>query len=267
MPLTACQDRRADALPRERDGRAGDRPPALAHRAHPADHLAGAQRGLGPSRRVRQCREHRPRQGRTGRGPRHPAGGRCSTPTTSGSRRWPNAPAAGWPGSPVPTTPRPADLVVRALDVRPDDLQRHGFRLVVERPGRPVEEHPVTLRLIGSHQVSNAIAAAAAAVAAGMAPHAVARRCRVPVTRSKWRMQLDERADGAAVINDAYNANPESVTAALGTLADLGRSRRAADPRPGRSRCWATCSNSATMRPRPARTDRPAGGRTRGSTR
>ena len=126
--------------------------------------------------------------------------------------------------------PTAGELVVRARDVRPDDLQRHSFTLVVERPGLPVAEHPVTLRLIGSHQVSNAIAAAAAAVAAGMEPERVAAALSAAGPRSKWRMQLDERADGAAVLNDAYNANPESMSAALTTLAELGRSRRAADP-------------------------------------
>ena len=126
--------------------------------------------------------------------------------------------------------PLPGELVMRALDVVPDDLQRHSFRLVVERTGVPREEHPVRLRLIGVHQVHNAIAAAAAAVAAGMDPRAVAEALSAAGPRSKWRMQLDERADGAAVLNDAYNANPESMAAALATLAELGRSRRAVDP-------------------------------------
>lgn len=121
-------------------------------------------------------------------------------------------------------------LVVRARDVRPDDLQRFSFTLVVERPGVPVAAHPVTLRLIGSHHVSNAVAAAAAAVAAGMEPERVAAALSAAGPRSKWRMQLDERADGAAVLNDAYNANPESMAAALATLADLGRGRRSVDP-------------------------------------
>ena len=39
---------------------------------------------------------------------------------------------------------------------------------------------------------------------------------------SKWRMELHERADGLIVVNDAYNANPESMTAALRTLAGIG---------------------------------------------
>jgi len=39
---------------------------------------------------------------------------------------------------------------------------------------------------------------------------------------SRWRMQVSERADGLVVINDAYNANPESMRAALAALAAIG---------------------------------------------
>ncbi|HEY0903059.1 MAG TPA: cyanophycin synthetase, partial [Marmoricola sp.] len=43
------------------------------------------------------------------------------------------------------------------------------------------------------------------------------------VALSPWRMELRERADGLVVVNDAYNANPDSVRAALETLAGIGR--------------------------------------------
>jgi UDP-N-acetylmuramoyl-tripeptide--D-alanyl-D-alanine ligase len=42
----------------------------------------------------------------------------------------------------------------------------------------------------------------------------------------RWRMQLTNRSDGVSVINDAYNASPESMKAALQTLAQLGKSGR-----------------------------------------
>jgi len=45
--------------------------------------------------------------------------------------------------------------------------------------------------------------------------------------RSKWRMEVTERPDGVTVINDAYNANPEAMAAALETLSAVARGRRA----------------------------------------
>ena len=49
---------------------------------------------------------------------------------------------------------------------------------------------------------------------------------RAQAAASRWRMERTERPDGVTVINDAYNANPESMRAALRTLAELGRGRR-----------------------------------------
>lgn len=121
-----------------------------------------------------------------------------------------------------------AELVVRARDIVADDLQRHGFTLVVERDGA-VEQHPVQLQVLGVHQVANALAAAAAAIAAGVRPALVAQALTAAAHRSQWRMQLDQRADGAAILNDSYNANPDSMTAALHALAELVRSRRGVD--------------------------------------
>jgi UDP-N-acetylmuramoyl-tripeptide--D-alanyl-D-alanine ligase len=43
--------------------------------------------------------------------------------------------------------------------------------------------------------------------------------------RSRWRMELNQRRDGVIVLNDAYNANPDSMRAAIGTLAELSRQR------------------------------------------
>ena len=84
-------------------------------------------------------------------------------------------------------------------------------------------EHEIASQLIGTHHVSNLLAAAAVAYTVGVPPRAIARGLRTQGARSRWRMQRTERPDGVSVINDAYNANPQSVRAALQTLAHLGR--------------------------------------------
>lgn len=84
----------------------------------------------------------------------------------------------------------------------------------------------VSSKLIGSHHVGNLLAAAAASHAAGVAGRDIAASLSTQTAASRWRMERTERADGVTIINDAYNANPESMRAALRTLADLGRGRR-----------------------------------------
>ena len=79
----------------------------------------------------------------------------------------------------------------------------------------------------GEHQAANAVAAAAAALASGITLTRVVQGLR-RVTLSAWRMQLDQAPSGALVLNDAYNANPVSLEAALRSLAQLPVSRRTA---------------------------------------
>jgi UDP-N-acetylmuramoyl-tripeptide--D-alanyl-D-alanine ligase len=95
--------------------------------------------------------------------------------------------------------------------------------------------HRVASRLIGDHHVSNLLAAAAAAFTAGVAPERIAASLNAQGAASRWRMERTERPDGVTVINDAYNANPQSMRAALQTLAQLGRGTGGAAPR----RTWA----------------------------
>ncbi|MDF2977422.1 MAG: UDP-N-acetylmuramoylalanyl-D-glutamyl-2,6-diaminopimelate/D-alanyl-D-alanyl ligase [Actinomycetospora sp.] len=106
---------------------------------------------------------------------------------------------------------------VRADDVVLDGAGRATFRLVT-----PVGEAPVTLGLHGAHHVDNALAAAAVALEAGLDVATVAARLGSATPRSRWRMELTERPDGVRVLNDAYNANPESMRAALATLGAMG---------------------------------------------
>jgi len=74
--------------------------------------------------------------------------------------------------------------------------------------------------------VSNALAAAAVARETGMPLHEFAQALSEAVQVSRWRMEVTHRADGVTVINDAYNANPESMRAALDALGRLSRGRR-----------------------------------------
>jgi UDP-N-acetylmuramoyl-tripeptide--D-alanyl-D-alanine ligase len=115
------------------------------------------------------------------------------------------------------TTP---DAQVRAVDASLDAIGRARFTLVA--PGGTA---PVRLRLVGSHHVSNALAAAAAALECGVPLADVANRLSTAAATSRWRMELTERADGVLVVNDAYNANPESMRAALETLASIAAER------------------------------------------
>lgn len=107
-------------------------------------------------------------------------------------------------------------------EVRADDVTAtvHGtaFTLVTDGIRRPVQ-----LQILGEHHVMNALAALAVARELGVdLDRAVAALGEVP-RAERWRMEVFTRTDGAIVINDAYNASPDSTAAALKTLAQLGR--------------------------------------------
>ncbi len=119
------------------------------------------------------------------------------------------------------STIQPLDDGVWASGLVGNTFGRYSFAL---RYGQ--SETDVQLQLTGRHQVANAVAAAAAAVALGVELHAVAAALTAAGPRSRWRMELHDRSDGVTVINDSYNANPDSMRAALTTLAELGRAGR-----------------------------------------
>jgi UDP-N-acetylmuramoyl-tripeptide--D-alanyl-D-alanine ligase len=102
-------------------------------------------------------------------------------------------------------------------DLELDELGRPTFDLGLAGDWR-------RLRLLeaGAHQVPNAAAAAAMALAAGISWDDVAAGLARARSLSPWRMALHERADGLVVVNDAYNANPASMEAALDALAAIG---------------------------------------------
>lgn len=103
----------------------------------------------------------------------------------------------------------------RATNVALDRMARASFTL--QHPhGDPVE---VELQVFGPHQVSNALAAAAVAMEAGLKPEQVSTALSQHRALSAHRMDVRERRDGVTIINDAYNANPESMRAGLEALA------------------------------------------------
>ena len=83
----------------------------------------------------------------------------------------------------------------------------------------------------GDHQVSNALSAAAVALECGASLEQVADALAAAGPVSQHRMQVGTRADGVTVINDAYNANPDSMRAGLKALAWMAKGGRARAPR------------------------------------
>jgi UDP-N-acetylmuramoyl-tripeptide--D-alanyl-D-alanine ligase len=131
----------------------------------------------------------------------------------------------------------------RASRVNLDREGRASFRL--SGPGFAVD---VSLGTAGKHQVSNALAAAACSHWMGVEPGAIADGLSgAKVTR--WRLEVTEAPGGYKVINDAYNSNPLSLTAALETLMTV---------RPG-SRTIAVLGGMAELGPRSREFHRAAG--------
>lgn len=123
--------------------------------------------------------------------------------------------------APVLTFGESAGSDVRFSDVRIDGEARPSFDIHYREDSAHVD-----LRIAGEHQAANATAAAAMAIAAGLPLPDIAQALSSAQALSKWRMEVHHRPDGVTIINDAYNANPESMRAALKALVAMGRDRR-----------------------------------------
>ena len=110
------------------------------------------------------------------------------------------------------------DSDVRISNVDIDHQARAAFDLTYE--GQTQRVH---LGLYGEHQVYNAAAAAAVGIACGVPLNRIVMALDHARPRSKWRMEVSRTADGVTVINDAYNANPESMRAALKSLVAMAK--------------------------------------------
>ncbi|WP_329017442.1 UDP-N-acetylmuramoyl-tripeptide--D-alanyl-D-alanine ligase [Streptomyces sp. NBC_00690] len=126
---------------------------------------------------------------------------------------------------------------VRAENVRLTQQGQPAFTLHT-----PTGCGDVTMRLYGEHHVSNALAAAAVAHELGLPAEEIALALSQAGTLSRWRMEVTERPDGVTIVNDAYNANPESMRAALRALAAMGTGAQA---RGGRT--WAVLGLMAEL--------------------
>ncbi|WKG11288.1 UDP-N-acetylmuramoyl-tripeptide--D-alanyl-D-alanine ligase [Nocardia sp. PE-7] len=118
------------------------------------------------------------------------------------------------------------DADIRATDVITDDQARARFTLHVAG-----ESIPIQLAVHGEHQVGNALAAAAVALECGADLATVAEALSGATAASVRRMDVTTTPAGVTVINDSYNANPDSVRAALKALVTLAK--------PANRRSWA----------------------------
>jgi UDP-N-acetylmuramoyl-tripeptide--D-alanyl-D-alanine ligase len=116
---------------------------------------------------------------------------------------------------------------VRAEGIVLDDDLVPSFRLVGDLAGGGRAAADVRLGVRGRHMVDNALAAAGVGLALGMTADEVATGL-ASAALSPWRMELSRLPGGARLLNDAYNANPTSMVAALDALAALPAGRRVA---------------------------------------
>jgi UDP-N-acetylmuramoyl-tripeptide--D-alanyl-D-alanine ligase len=112
---------------------------------------------------------------------------------------------------------------IESADVRAADVEiregRPHFDLVT-----PAGRDAVGMRLVGAHQISNALAAAAVGTALNIPIESITSALSTAELKSKWRMEIHELPD-FLLINDAYNANPESMAAALRSLSLFAQER------------------------------------------
>ena len=175
-----------------------------------------------PARRSRRPRASSPR-----RCPRRrTAGSRCSTPTTRSCGDGGADPRPGGAGRSVRAVRTSGPWTSTSMR-RPAPPSR-GVPLPGGFGPRGRHHGPIQLGVPGEHQIGNALAAAAVHWNAG---HRRTRSPRhsAPLGPSARRMDVRTRADGVTVINDSYNANPDSMSAALKALVRWdARARRAA---------------------------------------
>ena len=107
---------------------------------------------------------------------------------------------------------------IRATDIEVREGRAH-FDLIT-----PEGRSAVGLRIVGLHQVANALAVASVATVLGFSLDQIASGLSTAESEAKWRMEIEE-LPSLVLINDAYNASPEATAAALQTLALFAQER------------------------------------------
>jgi UDP-N-acetylmuramoyl-tripeptide--D-alanyl-D-alanine ligase len=100
-------------------------------------------------------------------------------------------------------------------------LSKSGTSFVLHWPDGELSN--VQLSILGEHHIMNALAAATVSSLLGASKSQIVCALEAMELAERWRMQRLVRPDGVTVINDSYNASPDSMKAALQTLAQLGR--------------------------------------------
>jgi UDP-N-acetylmuramoyl-tripeptide--D-alanyl-D-alanine ligase len=126
-------------------------------------------------------------------------------------------------GTPNPSPKNTANAQIVASDIRLAD-GRTQFDLRLDGPGSP--SIPVSAGLLGRHNVSNLLAAAAVGHVLGIQPARIAEGL-AAVQAPPHRLQaIHNRRAGIVVIDDAYNSNPDGAAAALQVLGEHPAKRR-----------------------------------------
>ena len=100
-------------------------------------------------------------------------------------------------------------------------LSKSGTSFVLHWPDG--EQSKVQLSILGEHHIMNALAAVTVSTLLGASKSQIIEALEAMELAERWRMQRFVRPDGVTIINDSYNASPDSMKAALQTLAQLGR--------------------------------------------
>lgn len=120
-------------------------------------------------------------------------------------------------------------LRLAASDITVDGLSRPRFTITATDDDG-TRSARVELGVVGRHQVGNALSAAAVGLIAGLDLDDVASALSEAQARSTWRMAPVELPNGALILNDAYNANPDSMAVALHTAAEIVATNRMEHP-------------------------------------